>query len=115
MQPTEGLPIILLIFLISFWPKLKYDLKLNTLVRLKSKFPLDGIPIVIGTACLLKQFHPLATEQLIEYIGQFIRCLRKSLSYNNNNNNSGNKNDDIKIKHEIKSILHFIRPKQSSF
>ncbi len=35
--------------------------------------PLDGIPLAIGLACLLKQFHPSYTKQLLAYLGQFIR------------------------------------------
>ena len=42
-------------------------------MRKKSTFPLDGAPVAIGLACLLRQFHPAATRQLISYLGQFIR------------------------------------------
>jgi WASH complex subunit strumpellin len=52
---------------------LDYDPNFGTLIRKKSKIPLDGIPLAIGLACLLKQFHPSYTKQLLAYLGQFIR------------------------------------------
>lgn len=42
-------------------------------MRKKSKYPLDGIPLAVGIACLLKQFHPSYTRKLISYMGQFVR------------------------------------------
>lgn len=34
---------------------------------------MDGIPLVVGLACLLKQFHPSYTLKLLAYLGQFVR------------------------------------------
>ncbi len=42
-------------------------------MRKKAKYPLDGLPLVVGTACLLKQFHSSYTEKLLSYLGQFVR------------------------------------------
>lgn len=42
-------------------------------MRKKAKYPLDGIPLVVGVACLLKQFHPSYTCKLLSYLGQFVR------------------------------------------
>lgn len=72
-QPLEGLPVLLLLFLLAYLPKMEYDVNFGALVRRKSKYPLDGIPIVVGLACLLKQFHPSYTEKLLSYLGQFVR------------------------------------------
>lgn len=72
-EPLEGLPVLLFIFLLTYLPKLEYDSNFGALVRTKSTFPLDGIPLVVGISCLLKQFHPSATKQLISYLGQFVR------------------------------------------
>lgn len=72
-QPLEGLPVLLLLFLLSYLPKLEYDANFGALVRKKSKYPLDGIPLAVGLACLLKQFHPVYTHKLLSYLGQFIR------------------------------------------
>lgn len=35
--------------------------------------PLDGTPLAVGLACLLKQFHPSYTQKLMAYLGQFVR------------------------------------------
>jgi hypothetical protein len=50
-----------------------YDPNFGTLTRKKTKFPLDGIPLVIGVSCLLKQFHPAYTEKLLSCLGQYVR------------------------------------------
>jgi hypothetical protein len=52
---------------------LEYDTNFGALVRKKAKYPLDGLPLVVGIACLLKQFHPSYTEKLLSYLGQFVR------------------------------------------
>lgn len=52
---------------------MEYDANFSALVRIKSNYPLDGIPLVIGIAGLLRQFHPQVTRSLLAYIGQFIR------------------------------------------
>merc|ERR1711871_1743671 len=72
-DPVENLSVLLFIFLMTYLPKLEYDGNFGALTRTKSNFPLDGVPLVVGIACLLKQFHPAATKQLICYLGQFVR------------------------------------------
>jgi WASH complex subunit strumpellin len=52
---------------------LEYDINFGALIRKKSKFPLDGVPLAVGLACILKQFHPSYTKSLLCYLGQFIR------------------------------------------
>jgi WASH complex subunit strumpellin len=73
-SPLEGLPQLLFLFLLTYLPKLEYDANFGTLVRKKASFPLDGTPLAVGLACLLKQFHPSTTKQLLCYLGQFVRC-----------------------------------------
>lgn len=72
-QPLEGLPVLLFLFLLTYLPKLEYDTNFGALVRKKSIYPLDGVPIAVGLACLLKQFHPAVTRKLMSYLGQFVR------------------------------------------
>mmetsp|Transcript_16583 Transcript_16583/g.22822 ORF Transcript_16583/g.22822 Transcript_16583/m.22822 type:complete len:460 (-) Transcript_16583:75-1454(-) len=72
-QPLEGLPVLLLLFLLTYLPKLDYDANFGALVRKSSKYPLDGIPLAVGLACVLKQFHPAYTKKLVSYLGQFVR------------------------------------------
>ena len=52
---------------------MEYDVQFGALIRKKSTYPLDGVPLIAGIECLLKQFHPAATTQLLAYLGQFIR------------------------------------------
>uniref|UniRef100_A0A7S1XR60 WASH complex subunit strumpellin n=1 Tax=Phaeomonas parva TaxID=124430 RepID=A0A7S1XR60_9STRA len=72
-EPVEGLPVMLLLFLISYLPKLRYDPKTGTLARLKDKYPIDGAPVVAGVATLLRQFHPSYTRALLAFLSQFVR------------------------------------------
>lgn len=72
-DPLEGLPVLLFLFLLTYLPKLEYDGNFGALVRKKAKYPLDGVPLVVGLSCLLKQFHPSYTHKLLSYMGQFIR------------------------------------------
>lgn len=72
-QPLEGLPVILLLFLLTYLPKLEYDVNFGALVRRQGNYLIDGIPLVAGLACLLHQVHPAATRKLLSYLGQFVR------------------------------------------
>mmetsp|Transcript_15176 Transcript_15176/g.51428 ORF Transcript_15176/g.51428 Transcript_15176/m.51428 type:complete len:486 (+) Transcript_15176:2-1459(+) len=71
--PLEGMPVLLMLFVLSYMPKLEYDREFATLVRKRSNFPLDGAPLVAGVATVLKQFHPVVTRHLLSYLGQFVR------------------------------------------
>lgn len=53
--------------------QLEYDANFGALVRKKAVIPLDGAPLAVGLACLLKQFHPSYTQKLMSYLGQFVR------------------------------------------
>ena len=53
---------------------MEYDANFGTLIRSKGTFPLDGLPLAIGIASMLKQFHPSTTKLLISYLGQFVKC-----------------------------------------
>ncbi|KAJ1434034.1 WASH complex, subunit strumpellin [Ochromonadaceae sp. CCMP2298] len=72
-HPLEGLPVLLFLFLLTYLPKLDYDANYGSLVRKKAQYPLDGAALAVGLACLLKQFHPSYTRQLMSYLGQFVR------------------------------------------
>ena len=72
-QPLEGLPVILFLFLLAYLPKLEYDENFGTLMRKKAAYPLDGVPLAVGIACLLRQFHPAVTRKLLAYLEQFVR------------------------------------------
>jgi WASH complex subunit strumpellin len=72
--PLEGLPVMIFLFILAYLPKLEYDANFGALVRRKAKFPLDGVPMVVGLACLLRQFHPSYTRKVLAYLGQFVRA-----------------------------------------
>ena len=48
-------------------------------MRKKAVYPLDGVPLAVGLACLLKQFHPSTTRKLLSYLGQFVRTTVQTL------------------------------------
>lgn len=72
-DPLEGLPLLLLFFVITYVPKMKYDPHYCALAKVKSGYGIDGWPIIAGAATMLKQFHPSYTKSFLAYIGQFIR------------------------------------------
>lgn len=100
-QPLEGLPVLLFLFLLTYLPKVRarqfdsnffphhrhhspftkldYDPNFGALIRKKSNVAFDGIPLAVGLACLLKQFHPAATRKLLAYLGQFVRTTIQSV------------------------------------
>jgi hypothetical protein len=59
--------------------QLEYDSNFGALIRKKANVPFDGIPLAVGLACLLKQFHPAATRKLLAYLGQFVRTTIQSV------------------------------------
>lgn len=109
--PLEGLSELLFIFLLSYLPKLEYDSNFNSLIRKKSSFPLDGIPLVMGVAGLLKQFHPQTTKVLLSYIGQFVRSTTFfdiSEAAGNVDNDNGKAAANVKIPYEVLNTIVFV-------
>lgn len=78
-QPLEGMPVLLFLFVMTYLPKLQFDVNFATLIRKKGVYPLDGAPLAVGLACLLRQFHPAVTRKLISYLGQFVRTTIQSV------------------------------------
>lgn len=72
-DPCEGVPLLLLFFVITYIPKLSYNDKLASLSKVKEGYPIDGWPILAGISTLLKQFHPSYAKSFMAYLGQFIR------------------------------------------
>lgn len=83
---------------------MEYDSSFGALVRRKSNIPLDGIPLVTGISCLLKQFHPSTTRQLISYLGQFIRCTVQHALQENDGNNA----KAVEIPKEVVNTILFL-------
>lgn len=72
-DPLEGLPVLLLLCVIAYVPKLSYNPMFGSLSKNKSGYPIDGWPLIAGITTLLKQFHPSYTKGFLAYIGQFVR------------------------------------------
>lgn len=77
-DPLEGLPVLMLFFVITYIPKLSYNSTYGSLSKVKSGYPIDGWPIVAGISTLLKQFHPSYAKSFLAYVGQFIRVSVKA-------------------------------------
>ena len=84
---------------------MEYDINFGALVRKKSKFPLDGVPLAVGLSCILRQFHPSYTRSLLEYLGQFVRNHLHHLFSTENENTKGTV---VEVPKEILNILIFI-------
>jgi len=72
-DPLEGLPVLLLLCVIAYVPKLSYNAMFGSLSKNKSGYPIDGWPLIAGISTLLKQFHPSYSKSFLAYIGQFVR------------------------------------------
>ena len=73
VDPLEGLPVLLTLFVIYSSPKFLFDSDFGALIR-KEEDPIDGWPMVSGVATLLRQFHPCYTKSVLALLGQFVRC-----------------------------------------
>jgi hypothetical protein len=83
---------------------LEYDAQFGTLVRSKGTFPLDGMPLVLGIASMLKQFHPSTTKLLISYLGQFVKSSIQS-ALQESDTNSGKTSE---FSNEIVNTIVFL-------
>jgi len=72
-EPVVGLPVLLLLLVHTYVPRLVWDDAWATLVRAKPNYGLDGMPLAVGVTTLLKQFHPAYTRQLLQLLGQLVR------------------------------------------
>jgi WASH complex subunit strumpellin len=72
-DPLEGLPVLLLVFIITYTQKLTFNPAFGSLSKVKAGYPIDGWPIIAGISTLVKQFHPSYGKSFLAYLGQFIR------------------------------------------
>jgi len=104
-DPVEGLAAFLLIFTITYLPKLEYDRNFATLVRRKTSYPLDGYVMIVGLVTVLKQFHPLYTVQYLKGLGQFIRVSIDALY----KTSTTQKLAEVELPSEIVTLVVFVR------
>ncbi len=72
---------------------------------------MDGIPLVVGVAGLLKQFHPQTTRSLLAYIGQFVRSttyLTMSEAANSVDADGGKAAANMSIPSEVVNTIVFV-------
>jgi WASH complex subunit strumpellin len=88
--------------------QLEYDVNFGALVRKKAAFPLDGVPLAVGLACLLKQFHPSYTRKLMSYLGQFIRAQLHSIFSADAESSGSGKGAVQEVPREVLNMLVFL-------
>lgn len=69
----DNLHTLLFLFVVSCLPRLAYDVNLVALARRKDNDSIDGAPLIVGIATILKQFHPGQTLKFLGHLGQFAR------------------------------------------
>jgi hypothetical protein len=88
---------------------LEYDAHFGALVRKKHAFPLDGVPLAVGIACLLRQFHPACTRQLLSYLGQFVRATAQhALAYADSSSSTKQAQAILGLPKEVVNTLVFL-------
>lgn len=100
-DPLEGLPVLMLFFVITYVPKLSFDPSMGSLTKVKTGYPIDGWPLIAGISTLLKQFHPSYAKSFLAYVGQFIRVSVQSYA-----SRRGKNEDSTRLAADLKhSIL----------
>lgn len=102
-DPLEGLPLLLLIFVITYVPKMKYNPKDAALAKVKFGYGIDGWPVIAGAATMLKQFHPSYAKSFLAYIGQFIRVSVQKYA----EKKTTKKDDSTRIAEDLQSTVVF--------
>lgn len=101
-DPLEGLPLLLLFFVITYVPKMRYDQALGALAKVKSGYGIDGWPIIAGAATMVKQFHPSYAKSFLAYIGQFIRVSVQTYA-----EKKAKKDENSRIAEDLQSTIVF--------
>ena len=76
--PLPRLPLVLAIFTHSRLARLAWSTPLAALTEPKGRLSddsIDGVPLVCGIACILRQFHQSATQEYVDCLMQLLRAL----------------------------------------
>jgi WASH complex subunit strumpellin len=71
------LPLVLTIFTINALGRMGWSTSLAALTDAKGKLTdesIDGVPLVTGIACILRQYNASATSQYVDHMMQMVRC-----------------------------------------
>jgi WASH complex subunit strumpellin len=108
-DPLDGFAIVLLYLVISNCEKLTWNHNFCTLMAKKAPdglmskggtYPIDGAPLVVGIATVLKQLHVSISRQFFGLLGQYIRCNVKAAF--------ANKTKPATLSVEVLTILLFV-------
>ena len=86
---------------------MEYNTIYGSLVSKKSSYSIDGIPLVSGISCLLKQMHVSVTYKLMSYLGQYVRSKIHQIFPENDNITVG-WDDGLQIPELASSIIIFL-------
>lgn len=98
--PIEHYGVLMFFFVISQMSKFVFNPTLGILGSANKKGGVDGTVFLVGVLTFLKQFHSVYTQQLLAYIGQYIRATIVGTS------RDGGKPQDLPV--EISNILVFL-------
>jgi WASH complex subunit strumpellin len=102
--PKENLPLLLVLFVLHHLPDMVWNDAFGSLVAKRDKkgirAPIDGTPIVVGIATLLKQFHPAYTHDFVGMLAQYIRSV-VHLAFRSNAN--------VLIPNAVTNALYFFK------
>mmetsp|Transcript_27925 Transcript_27925/g.57947 ORF Transcript_27925/g.57947 Transcript_27925/m.57947 type:complete len:1294 (-) Transcript_27925:92-3973(-) len=104
-DPLEGLPILLLFFVLFYVPKLTYVQDYASLSKVKGSYPIDGWPVIAGISTLLKQFHSSYAKSFLAYIGQFIRISIQTYA----ERRQGKKDEVSRLAADLKNSIIFVQ------
>jgi len=82
-SPLDRFPIFVFLFIISQAPRFAYDYHLGILMTRNKKSSIDSTALVVGTITFLKQFHSIYAQQIVAYLGQYLRTLTVSTPKDN--------------------------------
>ena len=102
----EGLPVLLILFIIKVASDLNYDSDFSALVCSKEEDPFDGWTLVAGIATLLRQFHPSYAKITFALLGQFVTF---SMRHIHEKQDWKKKHNRSQLPKEVKNTLIFMR------
>ena len=86
---------------------MEYNTIYGSLVSKKSSYSIDGIPLVSGISCLLKQMHVSVTYKLMSYLGQYVRSKIHQI-FSENDRTTVGWDDGLQIPELVLNILIFL-------
>ena len=102
----EGLPVLIILFIIKAASDLNYDSDFSALVGTREEDPFDGWTLVAGISTLLRQFHPSYAKITFALLGQFVTF---SMRQFHQEQDWKKKHSRSQLPKEVKNTLIFMR------